>query len=233
MMKRSRKTKGLIKAKTQSVLAACSAVTAAMLLSACGTAPGYEQAARGSAYAVDISRQVALAETSLESAVVALDQLRESPVVSPREQLQQFRLNVNTAAEAWEEITEYVNDLDETMDAYMATWGADSVRLADRGMRQTAAERREEVRDILDSFESEYLTASAMVNPAVERMNDLVRLLENDLSEQGLRAAEDAMLETRETIGEMRTQLDNLRVHASRVAEYLSPVEKDRVVLAD
>lgn len=230
-MKSSNLASHSITTKNRLLVTAGVAVLAILMLSACGTTNGYEQAARGSARAVDVSRHVAIAESSLENAVAALDNLRESPIVSPREQLQQFRLSVNTAEEAWDDISDYVDDLDKTMEAYMATWGADTVRLGDRRMRQTAAERREEVRGVLDSFESEYITASAMVNPALERMKDMVRMLENDLTEDGLRAAEDAMLDTRETIGEMRTQLENLRVHAGRVAEYLSPAERDRVVL--
>lgn len=195
----------------------------ALLVSGCRSSGAFERQDTGGDVARVVSTEVARTQTALDRALSALDALLQRPLNDPQEQFNIYASGLSDADASWNKLSAQVTTLREKTDAYFASWDADIASMQDGGMRSVARERRQQIQEGVRRFEDQYSEARRTIAPTLMRMRSLQQMLQNDFTDEGIRAARGAIEETRQTALESFTALEDLAMRANRVANSLAP----------
>jgi len=198
------------------------ALMGALAVSCSTTAPQRQEATASSL--VELRDTVASARGQLETTLGALIALMHASPDDVQQAYDVYSTNVNAMARYASRLEQGARDVDRLSGNWLDSWRRSQQQVTDPELRQITEQRQRDVSRRLDNIEDSLLAARQSFGPFVRNLQDIQKVVGNDLSPNGVAAvgqsevAQNATENGREVGAALDTALSDLEAGIQAIA---------------
>lgn len=200
-------------------------LTAAVLMTGCGTTSGYKQADKTGAGIAEFRTEIVNGKTAIDTTMKALDQIAVSANTDPRKAFEQFSKTVGNLDSTANKVRKRAQDMQAQGKAYFAQWEKQLAEVKNEEIRNLAAQRRAKLQETFDNIKTVAEPLKTQFDPWMSDLKDLEKYLANDLTIAGVDAAKGLFAKTKAEGIEVQKSMDALVAELNTIAATLTPAK--------
>jgi hypothetical protein len=201
------------------------AAAGTMLLAGCSTPSGYKQADRTGEGIASMRAEVVNGQRAIDETVLALEQVAATANTNPRKAFGHYsKCVVNLDATA-ARIRKRSDEMKARGQTYFQQWEQELTQVRNPEIRELAEQQRTNLLASFDTIQQYAESFRAQFDPWLSDLKDLRTYLNNDLSTNGVAAAQGLFSKTRDAGTEVQKTMNALVAELNTVASALTPAK--------
>ena len=205
------------------VVAVTCGMAAGVLLTGCSSSDSGGRTAEGKKAVVslkDTRQELVRAKTEVNDATNALDKLAAGG--NPEQAFKQYTAALKDVEAAGQRAGARAKAMRENARAYVAKWEKEMDQISSAELKAGAAERRQRVKQNFDDITAAGRSVRDAYTPFLKSLQDIHKVLANDLTPDGINAAKGAIAKAKSDGGTVNERIDILIAKLDEVSAGMS-----------
>jgi hypothetical protein len=207
---------------------AATTVTAAALLTACGTTSGYKQADKTGAGIAGFRDEIVNGKKAIDATMKSLGDIAASATTDPRKPFERYSKDVAELESIAAKVRKRGQDMKEQGQAYFKQWETELAQVNNPEIRSLAEQRRAKLQEAFESIRKYTEPLKAQFDPWMSDLKDLQKYLGNDLTIGGVEAAKSLFTKTTNEGLEVQKSMDALVAELNTIAATITPAKVEK-----
>jgi len=209
-----------MKLAKSSVRTAVLALGVGLLAAGCAT-PGYKKADRTGISLQNFRKDVVEFKQALDASLARLNEASQAAATNPRPAFEAYAKSLSQLGAASRRTDKQAQTLRTQGEAYFQQWQRELETITNAEIRQVGQERKEQQQQLFDRLDPLMKQLWSHYDPLFSDLQDLRKLLSQDLTESGIRAAGGLIRRSTDLGANVQSDLDEVAREAGVISDGL------------